>query len=43
VVHHGCPFGSTIHALRNVNMLITNEILRQVELAERPTEEFTAQ
>jgi hypothetical protein len=43
LVHHGRHFGRTIHALCNVNMLITNGIMRDVELADRPAEDFTAE
>jgi hypothetical protein len=43
LVHHGRHFGRTVHALCNVNALITNGVLRAVELADRPEETFTAQ
>jgi hypothetical protein len=42
-VHHGRHFGRTIHALCSVNALLTNGILREVELAERPEETFSAE
>jgi len=45
LVHHGRHFGRTIHALCNVNALVTNGILRLQALAEQPQadEDFSAQ
>jgi hypothetical protein len=40
-VHHGRHFGRTIHALCNVQALLTNGILRMGELADQPDESFT--
>ena len=42
-MHHGRHFGRTIHALCSVNALLTNGILREVELADRPEETFSAE
>lgn len=41
LVHHGRHFGRTVHALCNVNALITNGILRLGELVDEPEESFT--
>ncbi|KAH7919885.1 hypothetical protein BV22DRAFT_1050765 [Leucogyrophana mollusca] len=43
LVHHGRHFGRTVHALCNVQALITNGILRLGELADEPEETFTAE
>jgi hypothetical protein len=43
LVHHGRHFCRTIHALCNIQALLTNGILRSVELADVPAEEFTAE
>ena len=43
LVHHGRHFGCTVHALCNVNSLLTNGLLREVELAESSDESFTAE
>ncbi|KAH7903572.1 hypothetical protein BJ138DRAFT_1138709 [Hygrophoropsis aurantiaca] len=43
LVHHGRHFGRTVHALCNVQALITNGILHLGELAEEPEESFTAE
>jgi len=43
LVHHGRHFGRTVHALCNIHTLLTNGILRLVELADRPEESFTAE
>lgn len=43
LVHFGRHFGRTIHALCNVNALITNGLLRLGELADEPEESFTAE
>ncbi|KAF8219614.1 hypothetical protein L208DRAFT_1338945 [Tricholoma matsutake] len=43
LVHHGHHFGRTIHALCHVHTLLMNGILREVELADRPDESFTAE
>lgn len=43
LVHSGRHFGRTVHALCNVNSLITNGVLRLGELAEQPEESFTAE
>ena len=42
LVGHGRHFGRTVHALCNVNALITNGLLRLGELADEPEESFTA-
>jgi hypothetical protein len=42
-VHHGRHFGRTIHALCNVQTLLTNGILRIGDLADRPDDSFTAE
>jgi hypothetical protein len=41
LVHHGCHFGRTAHALCRVHMLLTNGILCDVEEADEPEESFT--
>jgi hypothetical protein len=43
LIHHGHHFCRTVHALCNVQALLTNGILRSVELAEEPEENFTAE
>lgn len=43
LVHHGRHFCRTVHALCNIQALLTNGILRTVELAEAPQENFTAE
>jgi hypothetical protein len=43
LVHHGRHFGRTVHALCSVYALLTNGLLREVELAEQPEETFTAE
>lgn len=42
LIGHGRHFGRTVHALCNVNALITNGLLRLGELADEPDESFTA-
>jgi hypothetical protein len=41
LVSHGRHFGRTIHALCNIQSLLTNGLLRLGELAEEPEEAFT--
>lgn len=41
LIHFGRHFGRTIHALCNVNVLITNGLLRLGELADEPEDSFT--
>jgi hypothetical protein len=41
LVHHGRHFGCTVHALCRVHTLLTNGILREVELADEPEESFS--
>lgn len=41
LVHRGRHFGWTVHALCNMNTLITNGLLRTGELADEPEESFT--
>jgi len=41
LVSHGRHFGCTIHALCNIQTLLTNGLLRLGELAEEPEEAFT--
>lgn len=41
LIHFGRHFGRTIHALCNINALITNGLLRLSELADEPEETFT--
>ena len=43
LVHHGRHFGRTLHAMTNVQVLLTNGILRMGELADQPDEAFTAE
>lgn len=43
LTHHGRHFCRTVHALCNVQALLTNGILRMVELADEPEENFTAE
>ncbi|RDB22948.1 hypothetical protein Hypma_009802 [Hypsizygus marmoreus] len=43
LIHHGRHFGWTIHAMCNVQALITNGLLRLGELAAVPDESFTAE
>jgi hypothetical protein len=43
LVHHGRHFGRTLHAMTNVQILLTNGILRMGELADQPDEVFTAE
>jgi hypothetical protein len=43
LISHGRHFGRTIHALCNVQALLTNGLLRLGELAEEPDESFTAE
>ncbi|KAG2062737.1 hypothetical protein BDR04DRAFT_1039847 [Suillus decipiens] len=43
LVHYGCHFGRTVHALCNFQALLTNGILRMGELAEIPEENFMAE
>ncbi|KAF8074942.1 hypothetical protein FPV67DRAFT_1559560 [Lyophyllum atratum] len=43
LVHHGRHFGRTIHALCRVHTLLTNGIMREVELADQPLESFSAE
>jgi hypothetical protein len=41
LVHHGRHFGRTVHVLCCVHTLLTNGILREVELADEPEESFS--
>jgi hypothetical protein len=41
LIHHGRHFGRTVHALCNVQALLTNGLLRLGELAAEPEESFT--
>jgi hypothetical protein len=41
LIHHGRHFGRTVHALCNVQALLTNGLLRIGELAGEPEESFT--
>jgi hypothetical protein len=41
LVSHGRHFGRTIHALCNIQTLLTNGLLRLGELADEPEEAFT--
>ncbi|KAF8240435.1 hypothetical protein L208DRAFT_1539586 [Tricholoma matsutake] len=43
LVHHGHHFGRTVHALCRIHTLLTNGILCEVELVDRPDESFTAE
>jgi hypothetical protein len=43
LVHHGRHFCRTVHALCNIQALLTNGLLRSVELAETPDESFTTE
>jgi len=43
LVSYGRHFGRTVHALCNVQALLTNGLLRLGELAEEPEETFTAE
>jgi hypothetical protein len=43
LVSHGRHFGRAVHALCNVQALLTNGLLRLGELAEEPEESFTAE
>jgi hypothetical protein len=43
LVHHGRHFGRTLHAMTNVQVLLTNGILRMGELSEEPEDVFTAE
>ena len=43
LVHHGHYFGRTLHAMTNIQTLLTNGILRMGELADQPDETFTAE
>jgi hypothetical protein len=43
LVSHGRHFGRTIHALCNVQTLLTNGLLRLGELSEEPDESFSAE
>jgi hypothetical protein len=43
LVHHGRHFGRTVHVLCNIHTLLTNGVLRLVELADRAEETFTAE
>jgi hypothetical protein len=42
-VHHGRHFGRTLHAMVNIQVLLTNGILRMGELADQPNEAFSAE
>ena len=42
LVHHGRHFGCTVHAMTKVQALLTNGLLRIIELANKPDEDFTA-
>ncbi|KAG2081961.1 hypothetical protein BD769DRAFT_1633495 [Suillus cothurnatus] len=42
LVHYGCHFGRTVHALCNFQALLTNRILQMGEVADTPEENFTA-
>jgi hypothetical protein len=43
LVHHSRHFGCTLHAMMNVQALLTNGLLQMVELTDRPEETFTAE
>ena len=43
LVHHGRHFGQTIHALCRIHTLLTNGILREVELVDQPEESFSTE
>jgi hypothetical protein len=43
MVHHGRHFGRTLHAMTNVQVLLTNGILRMGELADQPDDAFTSE
>lgn len=43
LVSHGRHFGRTVHALCNVQALITNGLLRMGEQADEPEESFLAE
>lgn len=43
LISHGRHFGRTVHALCNVQALLTNGLLRMGELADQPEETFTAE
>jgi hypothetical protein len=43
LIHHGRHFGRTVHALCSVHALLTNGVLREVELSDRAEEDFTAE
>lgn len=43
LVHHGRHFCRTVHALCNIQALLTNGVARMVELADAPETELTAE
>jgi hypothetical protein len=43
LVSYGRHFGRTVHALANVQALVTNGLLRMGELAGEPEEAFTSE
>jgi hypothetical protein len=43
LIGHGRHFGRTVHALCNIQALLTNGILRLGEQAHEPEETFTAE
>ena len=43
LVHYGCHFGCTVHALCNAHVLINNGILRLGDLADCTEESFSAE
>jgi hypothetical protein len=43
LVHYGRHFARTVHALCNIQALLTNGLLRLGELADLPAESFTAE
>lgn len=43
LIHYSCHFSRTLHALCNVQSLITNGILRTIEIDDYPEESFTVE
>jgi hypothetical protein len=43
LVHHGRHFGRTVHALCNVQSLLTNGLLLEAELVDQPLESLSAE
>lgn len=43
LIHHGRHFGRTLHALCNINSLLTNGVLRTIELDEVSEDSFTVE